>query len=248
MKKFTLYLIVLLFSSSTLYAQVAINKDASAPISGSILHVKGDATDKDVIIEPGTGGKVGIGTTMPNARFVVHDFFVDFKIAPGNLDGAPNTEWVTLDINDTKNLRIWDNLSVSGNVGIGTTNIVDKLDVHGNYGWHAPHNFHMRGTGEFSFDFSDSDGEDYWQVWAPTIHSILVARNNGKVGVGTSNPQSKLQVAGGVQVGDDSEVASANKVGTIRYRSDSNNSYAEMCMQTGESTYEWVVIQTNHWE
>lgn len=35
--------------------------------------------------------------------------------------------------------------------------------------------------------------------------------------------------------------------GTIRYRTDSNNSYVEMCMQTGASTYSWIVINQNTW-
>ena len=46
---------------------------------------------------------------------------------------------------------------------------------------------------------------------------------------------------------DDTDTASADKVGTQRYRADSNNSYVDMCMQTGASTYAWVNIVTNSW-
>jgi len=70
---------------------------------------------------------------------------------------------------------------------------------------------------------------------------------NGSVGIGATNPQSKLQVAGGVQMANDTDTASADKVGTQRYRSDSNNSYVDMCMQTGAATYEWVNIVQNNW-
>ncbi|MEE4256891.1 MAG: hypothetical protein V2I47_07625 [Bacteroidales bacterium] len=76
---------------------------------------------------------------------------------------------------------------------------------------------------------------------------LLNAGNLGKVAVGTSNPNSKLHVDGGVQIADDSDAASADKAGTIRYRTDSNNSYVEMCMQTGASTYSWIVINQNTW-
>ena len=40
----------------------------------------------------------------------------------------------------------------------------------------------------------------------------------GNVGVGPSDPKSKLDVDGGVKIGDDTDAASADKVGTIRYR------------------------------
>ena len=69
----------------------------------------------------------------------------------------------------------------------------------------------------------------------------------GDVGIGTTSPSSKLQVSGGVQLANDTAVASGSKVGTFRYRTSGNNSYVDMCMQTGASTYAWVNIVTNSW-
>jgi hypothetical protein len=42
--------------------------------------------------------------------------------------------------------------------------------------------------------------------------------SDGNVGIGVTGPQSKLQVAGGIQMADDTATASAAKVGTMRYR------------------------------
>ena len=71
--------------------------------------------------------------------------------------------------------------------------------------------------------------------------------NTGNVGIGTTSPQAKLQVNGGVQLANDTAAASASKVGTFRYRTSGNNSYVDMCMQTGASTFAWVNIVTNSW-
>ena len=71
--------------------------------------------------------------------------------------------------------------------------------------------------------------------------------SNGNFGVGTVNPQSKLQVNGGVQLANDTASPSALKVGTFRYRTSGNNSYVDMCMQVGTSSYAWVNIVTNNW-
>ena len=65
---------------------------------------------------------------------------------------------------------------------------------------------------------------------------------------------SNLNVTGGdiynagfVQAGSSSETPDVVNVGAIRYRSDANNSYQEMSMQTGATTYAWVIIQQNTW-
>jgi hypothetical protein len=69
----------------------------------------------------------------------------------------------------------------------------------------------------------------------------------GNLGIGLTNPQSKLQVVGGIQMANDTDTASASKVGTLKYYTSGNNSYVDMCMQTGATTYEWINIVQNNW-
>jgi len=75
----------------------------------------------------------------------------------------------------------------------------------------------------------------------------IILDAGGNVGIGTASPQSKLQVAGGVQMADDTATAVVGKVGTLRYRTSGNNSYVDMCMQTAASTYAWINIVQNNW-
>ena len=73
------------------------------------------------------------------------------------------------------------------------------------------------------------------------------------IGTAVDNEIDKLQVTGSVkstssvQVGNSVVTASATNVGAIRYRADANNSYMDMVMQTGASTYEWVNVVQNTW-
>ncbi len=57
----------------------------------------------------------------------------------------------------------------------------------------------------------------------------------------------KLNASSSVQVGDDTASASSTNVGSMRYREDANNSYVEMCVRTGASSYAWQIIIINTW-
>jgi hypothetical protein len=54
-----------------------------------------------------------------------------------------------------------------------------------------------------------------------------------------------VKATGSVQVSDNTAAASASNVGSIRYRATSTNSFMEMSMQTGTSTFAWVIIKQN---
>lgn len=153
-----------------------------------------------------------------------------------------------------------------GKVGIGTTTPSSKLTVAGADGSAPLMSIKNTSTStandsvlSFNRDNSDTLGYSIGVNSADDSFNLsgvgnginntirLKVLSNGDVGIGTTTPSSKLQVAGGVQMADDTDTASADKVGTQRYRADSNNSYVDMCMQTGATTYEWVNIVQNNW-
>jgi len=150
--------------------------------------------------------------------------------------------------NVTEKMRIKSN----GNVGIGTTTPGSKLEVNGSIDANGGDGYLINGYGwaiESSgvLTLGDWDGSDF-QTRIMDENSTEVFRvTDGKVGIGTTSPSAKLQVAGGVQIADDTDAASVNKVGTLKYRVSGNNSYVDMCMQTGATSYAWINIIQNNW-
>ena len=122
-------------------------------------------------------------------------------------------------------------------------------------------------TGAGTFNITGNDGAS----------TFLTVNSSGNVGIGNTNPTAaklviredtgyalrtenasgwtlrmkgdtgNLEVSGSVKIGDDSTTASSSNVGTQRYRTSGNNSYVDMCMQTGASTYAWINIVQNNW-
>jgi len=76
---------------------------------------------------------------------------------------------------------------------------------------------------------------------------LNIDSTNERVGIGTIEPKSALQVIGGIQCSNDIDIASVDKVGTFRYRTSGNNSYVDICMQNGTSSYIWENIITQTW-
>lgn len=156
-------------------------------------------------------------------------------------------------------------LRASGNVGIGTDSPSAKLEVRGNSSNTEPA-FKVTETGDRIFEVGPDNATTFLlgdldalgdETYIKGDYSNIEIYSNGtltakfdstnKVGIGPTIPRSKLHVDGAVQVGNDTDAASADKVGALRYYTSGNNSYVDMVMQTGASTYAWINIVQNNW-
>jgi len=199
-----------------------------------------------------SNGNVGIGTTSPGYPLVVNgeiaasgDGYLingygwasegSGVLTLGDWDGNEFSTRI-MDQNSDEVLRVTD-----GNVGIGTITPDYKLDVEGDIS--------LVGGGENYAIMSPIQQGMQIAVGDPAAIATPLVTFHGdqKVGIGTATPASALQVDGGVQIADDTDAASADKVGTLKYRVSGNNSYVDMCMQTGATTYAWINIVQNNW-
>ena len=213
-----------LFDDSNRWIGINVAGDGEMTPRTQIVSVPYAKTDGDWILDGNdmyadVSGNIGVGSTNPTYKFHIEGTSYD-PLLYVNKTGSGRG----MKVRTTSACAIW--VDNAGNHGLRITQAngdgVHVTNANGD-------GIEVVSAGGFAGKFN---GDGYF---------------SGDVGIGTTSPASKLQVDGGVQVGDDSDAASADKVGTIRYRVSGSNSYAEMCMQTGASTYEWVVIESRSW-
>ena len=179
-------------------------------------------TIEELRIETGTSGGYGgeAKLWLKNGQYGVSTI----GLGPDDGTGNPKTYIKYEDFGNkfyiTTNYSARIFIDSSGNVGVGTISPSYKLDV--------------LGDGRFT---NGGQGAVYLGSYGANISS-----NYSYI-----QTSSKLRVNGSVKVADDTEIPNINSVGSIRYRTSGNNSYVDMMMQTGASTYAWVNIVTNNW-
>jgi hypothetical protein len=164
-------------------------------------------------------GNVGIGTTSPSEKLQVNN---------GKL-------YITESANaSTANLIYLENSGSGGNEGV-------SIKFNPMFGAESMIASNREGAA------SDDANLTFHTALADVTTERMRITSAGDTGIGVTTPRAKLDVAGGIKVADDTDTAGANKVGTLRYRTSGNNSYVDMCMQTGASTYAWINVVQNNW-
>lgn len=205
----------------------------------------------DSIMFEGTAG-IGIGTITPS--YGIDTFYGGGEIASngiafvasepanglikiGDIDGYG----AALGLYDDSSTR--QALLKGGALLIGTGGAAsEKLEVVGNIVLSGGNQDDVYSAGDALFLSAGGNATNNTHILIQDANGTITTDAASVMGVGVSNPQAKLDVNGGIKMGDTNVTPSAANVGTMRYRVSGNNSYVDVIMQDGASSYTWVNI------
>jgi len=152
------------------------------------------ATTYNLALQP-VGGNVGIGTTSPDEKLDITGGYLKFNGGDYGLKGSASLSYnATSDHYFQSGGSTKVTFKADGKVGIGTTAPLIKLDVRGSaYVTGYTVGFSGSPQGNYAYRLTNDAGNSFINVLG------------GNLGIGTTNPNQKLEVSGGninIQNGD----------------------------------------------
>jgi hypothetical protein len=221
------------YKQSSPYTQARIRLIGDASSGGMFVNLNGS----DVFTIQTSTGNVGIGTPSPSSNLEISDT----TLAETRVTSYPSGGY-------GGQSNLWLKTGVYGNsliaLGDGSTAATAKAGIQ----WNDYNSILTVKTNSSDRLTIDNAGA-VRVVGSGSAAALEIGTYGGKISsnYNTLETNANLKVNGAVIVKDLNVTPTGAYVGGLRYRTSGNNSYVDMCMQTGTSTYAWVNIITNSW-
>jgi|LakMenE01Jun11ns_1017448.scaffolds.fasta_scaffold9956636_1 hypothetical protein len=168
----------------------------------------GAVIDAAMFISRATGN-VGIGTTTPSQQLEIQKGAAGTGVKVSNTGGGFAQLAISSNATSIAELSFTNSLGITGgNVGIGTTTPYGKFDVRGGAISRTTTDFVPVTSGSvISLGLGASTGNTYGSIIVGNTGdsiagNLVFAQFGGNVGIGTTTPSQKLEVAGVIKIGD----------------------------------------------
>jgi hypothetical protein len=195
-----------LFGGSAFNTGAGVLIDGQSSASANTIRFTRGAFSESMRID--ASGNVGIGTTSPATKLVVSDATNGFEFIPGSTAilqtvSRPGGAYIDFNLkardfivtaNNTEAMRVTN----AGNVGIGTSSPGAKLDVSaGNIFLTQDYEIQWKAGAatRAAIRGTSADTLNFYTRMGGTITEAMRINSSGNVGIGTSSPGARLDVA-----------------------------------------------------
>ncbi len=207
----------------------------TATVDGDLLALDtGDAARKFIVDK---SGNVGIGTDTPGAALTlfnsVQGHGYDISVDNTGQSGAPSIRFRRTDV---PNGTIYFDISTAGGAYFNNNvRVTDSLGIGGQSILNAGGNSDLKIHGG---DAANINRDIFFQNGDGTV-TIATMKASGLVGIGVTDPKTRLHVAGNILLGNNDACDAADKHGALRV---TGGDTLEMCMDDGAGGHHYVDI------